>query len=101
MYSPDEFGHPIRYAIKYLQQFNDQKANLCSKYPITYIINYPNTIEDNYTTSRYFKEERVNMKLEPIKSRQFSNITVEKYVLTEEQIAVPADSNIVCDLHFR
>lgn len=100
VYSPDEFGHSVRYAIHYIQRKEANVGTLCRKEEITYLIYYP-TPSYAKTNPVYWREKRVHISKKPISAKQIHDILVEKYLLTDEEIQQPSDPNIVCDLHFR
>jgi hypothetical protein len=103
VYSPDEFGFSVKYAVNYLQQFNSEStAGLCMKKPITFIVYYPTPEQNSKTDPRYFKEERVKISKSPVSVRVFGNeLKVEEYELSGQEIGIPSDTNIICNLHFR
>lgn len=100
VYSPDEFGHSIRYAMDYVQNTNTHKSTLCKKTPVMYLVYYP-TPSFAKTDPVYWKKNRVRIDKQPIFTKKIHDITIEKYSLTPEEISIQADPNIVCDLHFR
>jgi hypothetical protein len=101
VYSPDEFGFSIKYAMNYLQRQNANSGDLCAKKQITYLVYYPTPLEGAVTDPRYWKEEKVNITKEPVSRKIVGELLVERYELSEEEIGVTSDPNLICDLHFR
>lgn len=101
VFSPDEFGYSVKYALDYVQkQFPQKNANLCKKYTETYIIYNP-TISENPDGDYFWKKKGVMIDSGHVEKKMIGEIRVEKYLLNEEQIKIQSDPNIVCDLHFR
>lgn len=100
VYSPDEFGFPIKYAMNYVQRSESAMGSLCQKKNTLYLIYYPTPVEAK-TDPVYWKEVRVNLTKKPILVKKVNDLTVEKYSLTDAEVNTPADPNIVCNLHFR
>lgn len=102
VYSPDEFGYSMKYAMSYINN-NDPygiKGALCKKEKTTFLIYNP--MGDNvYTDPVYWKLHKVTISNQPVSKTSINNILVEKYILTPKQIAVASDPNIICDLSFR
>jgi len=101
VFSPDEIGLSIKYAIRYWQYRNtDKTATLCKKMETTYLFYYPddpNSIADSY----YWKEERIKIQKDPVQSFSLGIVKIEKYTLTPEEIQVAHDPNLLCTLIFR
>ncbi len=102
VYSPDEFGYSVKYAMNYLQDDYISRADLCKKLPITYLIYYPTPEEYAKTDPVFWKKIRVGLEKDPIKVTTFGKgVLVEKYILDPEEILVESDPNLICNLHFR
>ncbi len=102
VYSPDEFGYPIKYALNYSLKESSTEGVLCEKHPITYLIYYPTPEVGAKTDPEYWKDTRVNISKSPDNEKIFGEgVLVEKYTLTEEEIQLESDPNLICDLHFR
>ena len=102
VYSTDEFGFPVKYALNYIQKSQTIKGDLCVKKPVTYLIYYPTPTVGAKTDPRYWKEDRVKILGAPVESKEFGDgIIVEKYILDDNQISEQSDPNIICNLHFR
>ncbi|MGH7203476.1 MAG: hypothetical protein ACREHC_03475, partial [Candidatus Levyibacteriota bacterium] len=102
VYSPDEFGYAKKYAMSYVGNSGKYiaKGTLCKKEKITYLIYNP--IGNNvYTDPVYWKNHKVAITNKPVSTTVINTITIEKYILNQEQIAKESDPNIICDLHFR
>ena len=100
VYSTDEFGYSARYAMNHMQRSSEKRGALCEKKRVTYLLYYP-TAEGAKTDPVYWKKVRVNIQKEPLHTTGVGSITIEKYSLSEEELRIAADPNLVCDLHFR
>ena len=49
----------------------------------------------------FCKKIRVNIQKSPNEKIKIDNIVIEKYELNKNELEVPSDPNLVCDLHFR
>lgn len=100
IFSLDEFGYHMRYAINYLNRKNGSIGTFCVKKPTTYLIYY-DQIKFSRVDPVYWKNSRVNIKKEPVKRIKIDNIIVEKYYLNASELNALSDPNLICNLHFR
>lgn len=99
VYSPDEFGYSLKYAMNYIGKVRAHQGALCKKEPTTYLIySQFKTDKNEYT---FWKENRIRIVKSPMESRQIGSTLIEKYFLEPADLTVESDPNIVCDLHFR
>lgn len=100
VFSPDQFGYSIKYAINYFGRTHiDKKGYLCKKMENTYLIYEP--YKNDANEYKYWKNKRLHVYDEPISSNQIGQILVEKYLLEGKSLNEKADPNLVCDLIFR
>lgn len=99
IYSPDEFGYSIKYAMNYVQNSYSNSGTLCKKEKITYLIYNPYYLDPS--SPEYWKNNKVKINIEPVSIATIGSVIIEKYNLDEENRAVAHDPNIICDLHFR
>lgn len=99
VYSPDEFGYSIKYAVSYLGKKSRVKGIICTKRKTTFLLYDPYKKSPNEYV--FWREKRVNIGKKPTLSRQIGQILIEKYELNSQEQAVAADPNLVCGLHFR
>jgi hypothetical protein len=99
--TPDLFGYSPRYALNYLQKQDPKiSARAFEKKPVTYLLIAPN--DEFPFRARLWKENQVRIDKNPEKVLSFANgFRVEKYRLTDKDMAVPADPNLIHDLRFR
>jgi hypothetical protein len=99
VYSADEFGYSVKYAMNYVQKSNtNKKGNLCQKMKTTYLIYSP---EVPHNSKEYWKNKKVNITKNPQNTKQFGELTVEKYNLSAADLQIQHDPNIICTLIFR
>jgi len=99
VYSPDELGYSIKYAMNYIDKKNKNTAAICAKETNTFLLYDPYKKSPNEFV--YWREKRVRINKPPVLSRQLGQILIEKYVLNPQEIAISPDPNLVCGLHFR
>lgn len=100
VYSPDELGYSIKYAMRYIQKSAQYQSDLCKKKKITYLL-YDPTLSSSKTNPEYWKNIRVNIQTSPIEIKKMQDIVIEKYILSDNELQEKSDPNIVCNLHFR
>lgn len=102
IFTADQFGYSSRYAMNYVQtKFNKVRASSYEKKRITYLIIFPS---DNPTISDgWWKTEKVKLRRPADKVFTFdsSNMRIEKYVLTSDEITEKSDDTLIHDLIFR
>lgn len=103
IYTPDQFGYSERYAMNYTQkEFGEKKSHPYSKNKVTYLIIAPPPGDKPYLNGDWWKTNQIKFTRKPDEIFKYDNgFVVEKYVLTDEEKAVPSDPNLIQDLHFR
>jgi hypothetical protein len=101
IYSADEYGYSPRYGINYLsRQQKNSTVYPYEKKPITYLIIGP--YGKDMSRGSWWTKNKVHITKPPIKTKYFPNgFRIEKYILTPEEIAVPAESDLIKDIIFR
>ena len=99
VYSPDQFGYSGKYAMTYMQrQYPNKKSVLCQKEKETYLIYFPSL---GAKDGLYWRINNVKISGNPIGTYIFGPIKVEKYILSDNQIKMSIDPNLICNLQFR
>jgi hypothetical protein len=104
IFTPDLFNYSPRYAMNYYQKnFSfDKKSYPFEKKQTTYLIIAPPPDEKPWLNGKWWKENQVGIRKKPVKIFHYDNgYLVEKYILTDEEIKIPADPNLIKDIHFR
>lgn len=103
VYSPDKFAYEPKYAMWYgKKQYPEIEAKYFQKKSITYIVSAPPPPNDPYMLSRWWIENSIKIKKEPVEIINYSNgYKVRRYELTPEEIAIPFDQHEDCGIHFR
>jgi hypothetical protein len=102
IFTADQFGYSSRYGMNFVQtQYKNKKAFSYEKKQTTYLLIFPSdnpTINDDW-----WKEEKVKIKRPADKVFTFdgSNMRIEKYVLTPDEVADKSDENLIHTLIFR
>ena len=100
VYSADQYGYSPKYAVHYVQRSNSRKGYSFEKKKITYLIITPST--NRYTNAQDWKKGKVHITRKPDKTIMFpGGMYVEKYMLSEEELAVPSASDLIQDMIFR
>jgi hypothetical protein len=102
VYAPDIMGYGPRYALDYARKFTPKKVLPFSKQPVTYLILEPDYKGNIYTSGSIFRLYQIHIYKKPLESKTFKNgYTVEKYQLTDAEMALPFDPGINPGLHYR
>jgi len=101
-YSSDLFSYTPRYAMEYWNQFNDYRAHSFQKKELTYLLICPPPEDKQWLDGAWWAQNQVNIKKSPEKIFNFKNkFRTEKYYLSEKEIKVSADPNLIHSIHFR
>lgn len=103
IYTPDQFAYSEKYSIHYSQKLFKQTVGYSyEKKPLTYLIIAPPPGDKPYLNGIWWKSNQVKINK---KSDQIFNLPngfiVEKYYLSEEDLKIPSDPNLIQDLIFR
>ena len=103
IFSPEMFGYTPRYAMNYAQKiYSDKKAYPFEKKKNTYLILLPIPSNRPDLSHDWWIKNRVYLKGTPVAELKYKNgYIIQKYSLSDKDIAVPADPNLPKDLHFR
>lgn len=102
IFTADQFGYSSRYGMNFVQtQFKNKKASPYEKKQTTYLLIFPSdnpTIDD-----KWWKAEKVKLKrlADKVFTFQGSNMRIEKYILSPEEINEKSDENLIHTLIFR
>ncbi len=101
-YTPDLYSYTPRYAMEYWNQFYSNRAQNFEKKPLTYLLLAPAPQDKPWLDGAWWVKNQVNIKKEPEKVVHFNNgFRIEKYLLSEKEIQVTADPNLIQSSHFR
>lgn len=103
IYTPDIIAYAPKYALFYQEKKHmDKKPIYFEKKKITYVVVAPPAKDNPYLSYKWWKEERLNIKKDPIKIISFPNgYKIEKYEFTKEEVEQPFDRGIDPGLSFR
>lgn len=103
IFSTDRYGYSPRYAMNYYQKkFINSKSIPYQKMPVTYLIIAPPGGKEFYLDGQWWKYNLVKMPKTPKKTWRFANnYTIDKYILSKEELAIPADQNLIDSIEFR
>lgn len=103
VYTPDTIGYSPKYAMQYQKRIYPQKnAFFLDKKPVTYIVVAPPAPDNPYLSYKWWKENTINLKKDPVETITFANgYKVEKYNLTDEEIKAPYNRAYDPGLGFR
>lgn len=102
VFNPDELGYGPKYALTYTnKEYPNKTAYPYIKKNITFIILAPASGGLNNNREWWIKN-RVKIDTSPVSVINYANgYKTEKFLLTEEEIKVPSDPNLVNGLFFR
>lgn len=102
VYSPDVVAYEPKYAVLYNAEKSGKKYYYFQKKPITYLFIQPPPRNNPYMKEDYWIKNQLNIDASPSAVILFPNgYQLQKYELSDEQIAVPFDPSIDPGLHFR
>ena len=103
VYTPDLLGYAEKYSMMYSQRdFPESKVFPYQKKESIYLLIAPAPNDKPYLNGNWWRTHQVKIQNKPVQIFQYAgNYTVEKYVLTKEEIKIPPDPNLVQDLTFR
>jgi hypothetical protein len=102
IYTPDTLAYGAKYAVMYQSRQSKKKTYSFKKMPVTYVVIAPPPKNNPLMSANWWKQEKLHLTKNPDKVLNFaSGYTIERYTLTPEEIAVPADSQIDPGIFFR
>ena len=103
IYTPDQFAYSEKYSIHYVQKMFKQTVSYSyGKKPITYLIIAPPPQDKPYLKGDWWKNNQVKINRNPNKTFNYQNgFIIEKYLLSEKELEVSSDPNLIQDLIFR
>jgi hypothetical protein len=103
VYTPDVIAYAPKYALNYEKKLHpDTKALYIDKQPVTYIVVAPQAKNNPYITYKWWKENTINIRKNPISVVNFPNgYQIEKYILTSEEINATYNKTYDPGLGFR
>lgn len=102
VYSPDVFAYEPRYAMLYAGTLYDARAEFFQKKPVTYLVIAPPPPDNPYMEDEWWRINQIKINKKPESTVKYDNgFKVERYLLNEQEIKVPFDSNLNPGLHFR
>lgn len=101
IFSPELFGYSSRYGMNYTQnQFPKNKAYPFEKKRITYLLMSPS--DNPFANASSWRQYKVKIDKKPAATFSYKQgFVIEKYILTDEEIAVASDPLLIHDLMFR
>lgn len=102
VYAPDTLAYGSKYAILYQSRLSQKRAHSFKKMPVTYVVIAPPPKDNPHMSDLWWKEHKLHLtkKSDNIISFQ-SGYKIERYTLTQEEIAVPFDPQIDPGIFFR
>lgn len=103
VYSPDLFGYPQKYAINYVQkEYSKILSFPYEKKRQTFLIIVPAPKDKPFLDGAWWVKNQVKISGKPKSIQKYTNgFRIEEYQLSEAEIKISADPNLVEDLHFR
>lgn len=88
----DIFGYSPSYGVRYAARQAGKKVNTKSKEPVTYLLIAANAIDHPNFDVRWWKNDQVRINREPSSRINYRDLYwIERYDLTEAEVAVPED----------
>ncbi len=101
VYTPDLYGYNLKYALDYQSSQKNITLFPYQKKRITCLVIAPN-VKENPSGSDNWKSGDLKIIGKPVTIQKYQNgISVEKYLLTDQEVAVPVNPNLIKDTFFR
>ncbi|MFH2085969.1 MAG: hypothetical protein ABII21_04265 [bacterium] len=92
----DIWGYSANYGVRYAAQISRKKVNFVTKSATTYLVVAKNTIDHPQFDVRWWREDQVRIKKEPVRTWDYKGLfLIEKYLLTSEEAAIPEDPHLM------
>ena len=103
IFTPDQYGYSQRYAMNYIQTVTKAKvAKPFAKSQITYLLIAPAPTYRPELNGGEWKRDKLGIVRPADKVKSYPNgYVIEKYLLSPDELKVPADPNLIHDLTFR
>lgn len=103
IFNPDQYGFSLKYAMNYAQRLSKQvKSFPFQKQNITYLLMAPAPDYRPELNGDWWRSDQVRIKRNADSRTTYPNgLKIEKYKLSDEEVAVISDPNLIQDLHFR
>lgn len=103
IFSPDQYGYSPRYAMNYVATKNPRVQVVpYQKQPITYLLIAAPGGDNNAIGGDWWKTNRVRITSMPEKTFPYPNgYRIEKHRLSDKEVAIPSDPNLIDSLIFR
>jgi hypothetical protein len=103
VFTPDQYGFAIKYAMKYIQRFASTSLSTpYQKQRVVYLFIAPAPDYRPELNGDWWKSDQVRIKRPADFRTTYPNgLKIEKYNLSEEEVAVSSDPDLIQDLHFR
>lgn len=103
VYAPDIIAFEGKYAMLYTQKlYPYTKASYFQKKPVTYLVIAPPPRDNPYMQDEWWRINQLHITSQPASTMHFDNgYKIEKYTLTDAEIAFPIDPNIDPGIIFR
>ncbi|MBI3380288.1 hypothetical protein HY029_06060 [Candidatus Gottesmanbacteria bacterium] len=103
VWTPDKFAYSPRYAMVYGQKTHPDKiAYSFTKKPVTYLVMAPPPKEDPWVDGKFWKVHSIVIDKKPVSVISFPNgYRIDRYELTDKEVATPFDPTQDMGIHFR
>jgi 4-amino-4-deoxy-L-arabinose transferase-like glycosyltransferase len=102
VFSPDQYAYQGKYAMTYFSKAKQINTFPYSKKALTYLIIAPNDKQNPWANEEYWQAEQVKIKRPADKIWRYeAGYEIRRFDLSEEEIMVTADPNLLDGIHFR
>lgn len=101
IFTPELFGYTPRYAMDFSQKAHIHTAYPFQKKKITYLIMIPPNNNGTTQDMSWWKTKEVGIDKKPVKIIHMSDYIIEKYELSEKEISIPSNPNLIQGIYFR
>jgi len=107
VFTPDQFGYQVKYAMRYVSKANNAPAKSYSKQPITYLIEAPYWDDSKFLSKEYWRTGQVRINREPNFKWVYRNLeneenySVLRYDLTAAEATISSEPTLLDGIFFR
>ncbi len=106
IFTPDQFAYQAKYAMRYFTKAKKVAAVSYAKQPITYLIESAYWDDNKFLKKEDWRNNQVRIEREPDASWGYStpnknSYTVLRYELSDQEMSVSSDPNLIDGIHFR
>lgn len=102
IYAPDFYGYAEKYALRYNQKNSLKKVTPFQKQKTTYLVIEPPPSDRPGLSIEWWRKNKLKISGKPVRVFDYPRgFRIEKYILTDKELAVPPDPDTTYWMYFR